>query len=188
MFTLRNFNLTLNHIEEMGVDPREWAGLMGRALAILHWEAEIDAHDVEFVLGSSPSKERPVMSYAEVLKLPQYTQTLYLPNFKRRIVDMWVLDFNNCSPLKGDKTDIEHMVWTFYWNDPYFPLPEAVLSKDQELWKIFSEAYLDKSVKILALKPEKQKLPELFVDAVVDREKEKIRKGFGHGWREPREF
>jgi hypothetical protein len=187
MFTLRNFNLTLNHIECLNVDPRHWADQIGHSLAILHWEACVDAHDVEFVLGSSPSQERAYSTYAEVSKLSPRSQTKFRPNFKRRMIDLWVLDFNNCSQLNGTKDEIDHMVWAFYWNDPYFPLPEAELSDDKALWYIFCKSYLDKSAKILELQPEKRRLPEMFIDAVVKREQQSIKEGHGHGYREQRD-
>lgn len=188
MFTLRNFNLTLNHIEYLNVDARHWAKEIGHSLAILHWQACVDAHDVEFVLGSSPSQEeRGYSTYAEVSKLPPRSQTKYRPNFKRRMIGLWVLDFNNCNPLSGTKDEIAHMVWAFYWNDPYFPLPGAQLSEDKALWRVFSKAYLEKSAKILELQPQKRQLPEMFIDAVEKQEQQNIEKGYGHGHREQRE-
>jgi hypothetical protein len=187
MFTLRNFNLTLNHIECIKADPRHWADQMGRSLAILHWEAGVDAHDVEFVLGSSPSQEGQYATYKEVSKLPPRSQTQIRPNFKRRMIDLWVLDFNNCRLLNDTEDEIDHMVWAFYWNDPYFPLPEAELSEDRALWDVFRKSYLNKSAKILALKPEKHRLPDMFINAVIQREQQSIKDGHGHGYREQRD-
>jgi hypothetical protein len=52
-FSLRNFKMHLNHMTELQLDIRIMARKMGMALALLHWAAETDARDVEFVLGSS---------------------------------------------------------------------------------------------------------------------------------------
>lgn len=52
-FSLRNFPLTLDKIERLGLDERLLAGVNARALAVLHWEVGTDARDVEFVLGRS---------------------------------------------------------------------------------------------------------------------------------------
>lgn len=185
-FSLRNFNLHLNQIEEIGVDPRKWAVQMGRVLAILHWEARVDAHDVELVLGSVPRGERSSLRYEEISRLPPRTCTVVLQPDSRPSMDMWLLDFNNVTMIEGTKADIDHLVWAFFWNDPYFPLPEAELPKDQELWKAFSQAYLDKSTSILALQPGRKELPRMFLDASVERERKNMASGLGRGWREPR--
>ena len=52
-FGLRNFPLHVNEVEELKLDTAMCARMMAQTLAILHWAAEIDANDVEFVLGGS---------------------------------------------------------------------------------------------------------------------------------------
>jgi hypothetical protein len=54
-FRLRNFDLMANEMEDLGLDTVEYARIMASALAILHWEAGLDADEVEFVLGRSPA-------------------------------------------------------------------------------------------------------------------------------------
>jgi hypothetical protein len=51
-FSLRNLPLHLDQLLAIEWDVEIAASEMARALAILHWQAEIDAGDVEFVLGS----------------------------------------------------------------------------------------------------------------------------------------
>lgn len=43
-------------MEDLGLDTQTFALAMANALAIMHWQAKIDAADVEFVLGG-PSSE-----------------------------------------------------------------------------------------------------------------------------------
>ena len=52
-FSLRNFKMHLNHMMELQLDVRALARGMGIAYALMHWAAETDGRDVEFVLGSS---------------------------------------------------------------------------------------------------------------------------------------
>lgn len=51
--SLRNFPLRLNMMEELEIEISEMAKEMAIGLAILHWQAQVDGMDVEFVLGSS---------------------------------------------------------------------------------------------------------------------------------------
>ena len=54
-FSLRNFNLHLDQLEEVKVHGLVGiARLMGMALAVMHWQIGIDVDNVEFVLGFSP--------------------------------------------------------------------------------------------------------------------------------------
>lgn len=51
-YSLKNLPLWLNVLQELQMPTNEYAATMGQTLALLHWAAEIDANDVEFVLGS----------------------------------------------------------------------------------------------------------------------------------------
>ncbi|KXH31600.1 hypothetical protein CSAL01_04597 [Colletotrichum salicis] len=53
-FELRNFEMTLDKLEILNLDPLQYAAPMAEALAVMHWETKHDAFDVEFVLASSP--------------------------------------------------------------------------------------------------------------------------------------
>jgi hypothetical protein len=53
-FSLRNFPLSLEKMEVLDLDKLQLASSIAGALATLHWRAEIDARDVEFVLGMAP--------------------------------------------------------------------------------------------------------------------------------------
>lgn len=82
---------------------------MGRVLVILYWEAGIDAHDVEIVLGSAPPRERPSLTYEETSQLPPRTHTLVPPDL-HPLIDMWLLDFNNVTLIEGTRADIDRLV------------------------------------------------------------------------------
>jgi hypothetical protein len=49
--SLRNFELRLNMIEELGLDAEEYAIEMALGLAVVHWGAQVDGMDMEFVIG-----------------------------------------------------------------------------------------------------------------------------------------
>ncbi|KAH9904391.1 hypothetical protein F4778DRAFT_732310 [Xylariomycetidae sp. FL2044] len=117
-FTLRNFELTLDRIIHLGLDAEAFASAMAESLATLHWSAKIDAFDVEYILGSAPTeaeRERPELRAADN----------HPPNFRRRTVRVWLLDFNQCQPITLDEAGVDKCVIAFYMNDPYFPRPSA---------------------------------------------------------------
>ncbi len=50
-FTLRNFNLHLDQMLDLRLPVISYASAMASALATIHWDANIDGYDIEFVLG-----------------------------------------------------------------------------------------------------------------------------------------
>ena len=60
IFSLRNFKLHLDQIEEIGLDAQDLTFALADALAVLHWHTKVDAMDVEFVLGSPPQEDQRV--------------------------------------------------------------------------------------------------------------------------------
>lgn len=171
-FTLRNLPLYLDQMLDLQLEIDEFASNMAKALAVMHWEARIDADDVEFVLGSSPTFSAPVreLDLAVILAMQKPTSTLNLtnsaPNFCRRQVHMWLLDFNLCSSISMDEEGVDKAVKAFYKNDPYFPRPLAEASRDQQLWKTFRDQYLRASDKVLGNGPERD-LPSRFIEKVI---------------------
>ncbi|GLI75226.1 hypothetical protein PoHVEF18_003479 [Penicillium ochrochloron] len=55
-FTLRNYNLHLDQMLELGLPVLLFASTMGEALANIHWAAHVDGYDIEFELGSERDK------------------------------------------------------------------------------------------------------------------------------------
>ena len=164
-FTLVNFNLHLDQMEELRLETDFFAKEMAKALALLHWVAKIDADDVEFVLGSAPIHINIHAPTSEqVAKLPPNSSTLGSARFQRRSFHMWPLDFNRCSTISMDEEGVDAAVKAFYKNDPYYPRPLGRTAKDQQLWNVFRESYLESSDRFgQAL------LAEMFIRKVVER-------------------
>ncbi|MCJ1281999.1 hypothetical protein MMC26_001322 [Xylographa opegraphella] len=165
-FSLRNFNLHIDQMEELGLEILAFTNIMADALAVLHWEAKIDAEDVEFVLGSRPVavyNEAP--SADELQEMDWGTGTIRKQNFQRRSVHMWVLDFNRCQPISMNEKGIKQAVRAFYLNDPYYPCPGSDNPNDEAVWQRFSAHYLAASKRILG--DEDTKLPGMFVEMLV---------------------
>ncbi|KAI9151621.1 zinc finger protein-domain-containing protein [Paramyrothecium foliicola] len=113
-FTLRNFNLHLDQMLEMGMPVLDFSRAIGQALAIIHWSAKVDGYDIEFVLGSQPDTVflhggPPRLTGAMLRTLPPHTKldNLMQCDFASRMTRMWVLDFNLCT-IYDDTVMKEH--------------------------------------------------------------------------------
>ena len=71
--SLQNFPMRLNMMEELGLDVTMLAKEMAIALAIIHWQAEIDGMDTESVLGSVATKPRAYSKDYDSVVLPPPT-------------------------------------------------------------------------------------------------------------------
>ncbi|KAI1146025.1 zinc finger protein-domain-containing protein [Nemania diffusa] len=163
-FTLRNFELTLDRMIHLGLDTSSFVDAMAESLATLHWAAKIDAFDVEYALGSAPTdNERDRSELRNILRPP---------NFQRRTVQVWLLDFNQCQSITADEAGVDKCVTAFYMNDPYYPRPSAkAASMEAELWARFASKYLARSHKIFKFP---SPLPGLFITKV---EEEAVKRG-----------
>ncbi|KAK0260085.1 hypothetical protein LTS09_005420 [Friedmanniomyces endolithicus] len=96
-FKLRNFELHVDEIEDLGLDADTFSSAMAQSLAVMHWGANIDAGDVEFVLGTAPMI-KAVPTRQEILSMGP--DGVKYPgkslNFKAGSVGLWLLDFNEC--------------------------------------------------------------------------------------------
>ncbi|KAH6687169.1 hypothetical protein F5X68DRAFT_239649 [Plectosphaerella plurivora] len=137
VFTLRNFELTLDKMEHLGIDSTQFVEPMAGALAVMHWGCYNDATDVEFVLGSPREADIPFMDFDQLY--PDGLETTWLR--RTPAVAMWLLDFNQVGKFRpGDEGVVDKLVWAFWNNDPYYPRPaEGVL------WEAFRIAYLRRS-------------------------------------------
>lgn len=164
-FTLRNYNLTLDQIVDLGLPAVSFAAAMGEALAIIHWAANVDAYDIEFVLGSEgDTTYSQGITFALNLTTEQISamepdtdiESLISIKCKQRTARMWVLDFNLCNVWEekagwqSPEILIPHLVEAFFENDPYYPLPLMEHDLEEELWETFSSKYLDKGSHILS--------------------------------------
>lgn len=176
--SLRNFPMRLNMIEDLKLDKVTLATKIAIALAVIHWQAQVDGMDIEFVLGSAAatSPERRRASYlGDILStdLPPSTEVHRPIYFNERPIHCWVLDFDKASPIQLTAYDVDKkLVPAFLGNDPYYPRPDV----DEELWAEFCRVYLTASELILDRKPEKSpmmmSLPPRFLGKVVEMIKE----------------
>ncbi|KAH7116859.1 zinc finger protein-domain-containing protein [Dendryphion nanum] len=183
-FQLRNFPMFLDQMESLGLDVISYAEQIAEALAVMHWAVGLDANDVEFVLGSSPAGTAFSVGTCNILpathtphqlkNTPRNTSTWssHVNDFHKRIVHVWMFDFNRCRDFSKDDSGIDQLVHSFYINDPYYPRPLVSSQEDQELWKAFKNKYLLTSKKVngntdhpLALR---------FIYAVVAEQKKKM--------------
>lgn len=162
--SLRNFPLRLNMMEDLDLDTSDLAKEMAFGLAIIHWQAQVDAMDVEFVLGSSATLGDGNIHAAAATEEP--------PNFLRRSTHLFMFDFDKAKEFELTERDVkEKLMPAFLGNDPYYPRPQV----DEELWEDFCTAYLKASKLILKAKQVKKAalaLPKLFIAEVVGKLKE----------------
>ncbi|KAL9105899.1 MAG: hypothetical protein Q9227_009010 [Pyrenula ochraceoflavens] len=127
-FKLQNFDLTLNEMETLNLPTTTYAKTMAQTLAILHWKANVDGNDIEFVLGGPSPLQLPIISpppSAAVLELlphgpddpwyfglagkggsepardallPSHSDSTYAGDEGEKAA-MYLLDFNQCTPL-----------------------------------------------------------------------------------------
>lgn len=201
-FTLRNCNLSVDQMIDLQLPVTLYAAAMGEGLAIIHWAAQVDAYDIEFVLGSQgdATYTRDVstvlgLTLEQVAAMKPHTdiEMMRTIDFKRRTTRMWVLDFNLCSVWEeiagweAPEALIAHLVTAFFENDPYYPLPMSELEVDRRLWETFRTEYLRKADQILSAPGKNERLgslPRKFIDACTSRERDALAAGLGHGHRE----
>lgn len=178
--TLRNFEMRLNMMEDIGLDLIGLASEMAIGLAIIHWQAQVDAMDSEFVLGSCATWDK----IYGVLEKNEGT-SLELIDFQQREIHLWMLDFDKASVIDLTEQDVEkRLVPAFVGNDPYFPLPSVNDDDDKVLWEAFSATYLKASRVILDAKfaetgrsqeaeeDRVMRLPKRFLEKVEERVQE----------------
>lgn len=141
--TLRNFPLYLDQAKRIGLDIYSYAEEMAIGLAILHWEAQIDAQDTEFVIGTSTTKIFGA-KYPDHTSTPQPETTVNV--FTSQETQLWMLDYDKCAEVSFDTLDlftgvVEKYLVAVTGNDPYFPHPRL----DRDLWERFRKTYLEAS-------------------------------------------
>ncbi|KAJ5100001.1 zinc finger protein-domain-containing protein [Penicillium argentinense] len=202
-FTLRNFNIYVDQLVEMKFPIEKLAASIGEALAIIHWSANVDAYDIEFVLGSEADSKYSHdvladlnLTSRQVAAMPPHTdlESIISVNFLRRTTRLWIIDFNLChswdedTALNHPEALIEQLVESFFENDPYYPLPLVNTYPEKELWELFSSSYITKASKVLHEKDRRLAcLPQQFINGCIQREIESLQKGLGHGHRETRQ-
>ena len=165
-FSLRNYPLHIDQMEEMNLDTTAYARIMAETLATLYWSARIDANDVEFVLAPPPrEKDHRNSTGADAKTSAATIESHILGNHA-----MWILDFDCCRDMSLDEASVEQAVAAFYKNDPFFPRPNRGDDiKDQRLWDEFKDEFLRVSEGILGPGTAQSYLPRLWVRLVEER-------------------
>ena len=163
--SLRNFPMRLNMIEDLDLDASGLASEMAIGLAILHWQAQVDGMDTEFVLGSATET---LLEDKKGYDTEGPPREVYRLNFKRRSIHVWMLDFDKATKFELKEEELsKKLVPAFLGNDPYFPRPDV----DEEIWTHFSREYLTASHVILksrGLSGNTIRLPQLFLRKVEE--------------------
>lgn len=120
-FSLRNFPLHADQVEELNLPSEAYTKGMAEALANLHWRVRTDGADVEFFLGAPRGIENADYPLAEH--------------------SLWMLDYDCSRPIEADETGLRAIARAFWRKDPYFPRPSATDVQSQSLWEIFSAEY-----------------------------------------------
>jgi Zinc finger protein len=163
-FALRNFKMDLLRLQDLGIDPTSFALSVAAALAGMHWHSNINARDVEFVLGGCPLETHHLKPKVADLEIKEPASTIKPDGETGKAVRLWLLDFNQCRKISMDQDGVDEAVDAFYVNDPYYPRPNI----DKGLWDVFREEYLTSSSRIVG-GTEYQALPALFIAGVLKR-------------------
>ncbi|OAL37635.1 hypothetical protein AYO20_03142 [Fonsecaea nubica] len=171
-FRLRNFDMTVNEMEFLRLDTVLYAETLAQTLAIIHWNAKLDANDVEFVFGrASAGKRRPLAAELEAMSRFDLERLASEVDFRHRSIGIWLLDFDQCKAFPEDMDGVRQLERGFYFNDPYYPRPVSEHPKDVALWNAFKESYLVTSAAFTT-----SAMPNQFIDA-VEAEGRKRRRG-----------
>ena len=152
-FKLRNLPLPVDQMEELGLDAFEYARIMAEVLARLHWDARVDAGDIEFVL--APGRRQ---DHANTLKSNALGDHA-----------VWILDFDLCKRITLDEAGVDQAVRAFFLNDPYYPRPVRENAQDRDLWEAFKSHFLKYSTDILGSIGSYSRLPLLLMAKVEER-------------------
>ena len=165
-FALRNFKMDLQRLIDLRIETTRYARSMAVALAVMHWHSRLNARDVEFVLGGQPagihySKPTTTDNGSD---RPSSLTTQTLNGASRKVVSLWLLDFNQCREISMDQKGVDEAVDAFCVNDPYYPHP----SVDEQLWMLFRDEYLSASA-VMVDGTHHSSLPRLFIQGVMAR-------------------
>lgn len=111
---LRNIPLHIDQMEQLDLDVDYFATSMAKTLAIMHWKAQIDACDIEFVLAPPRLENTSTM------------QSIHLSQH-----DVWILGFDCCRNMAMNEAGVDQAWRVFNRNDPYCPRPNKDSPEDQ---------------------------------------------------------
>ncbi|KAI4114211.1 MAG: hypothetical protein LQ345_004975 [Seirophora villosa] len=158
-FSLRNYPLHVDQIEELQLDGALYARVMAKTLASLYWIAHMDANDVEFVLAPPRHNQTDTESAG--------AHTMQSSILGDHCV--WLLDFDCCRAMSQDEAGVQQAVAAFYRNDPFYPRPGRTDDRDQRLWEEFKDQFLTSSAAILDPESPEARLPGYWIALVEQR-------------------
>lgn len=160
-FSLRNFPLHVDQMEELGLPVDDYATAMADALAFLHWIARVDAGDVEYVL-APPREEVDLDSTPSIGDVVLDSEAFGQHS-------MWILDFDCCRQLEMSAEGMRRAAMCFWRNDPFYPRPGARKERDQRIWEAFEERFLKVSDDMLRDEgQEVRALPGILISTIRD--------------------
>jgi hypothetical protein len=140
-------------------DRQQYARIMAKTLAIMHWIGNVDGNDIEFVLAPPNDHGRRSIDILSNI-LGEHS--------------VWVLDFDCCRDMSMDEAGVRRAVTSFWRNDPFYPRPIV----NPLLWAAFRVEYLLSSE--AAMRPfdraeakKRRCLAKRFVDLVEDQAHER---------------
>ncbi|KAF2489517.1 hypothetical protein BU16DRAFT_598576 [Lophium mytilinum] len=160
LFSLRNYPLHIDQMEQLQLDTLAYANAMADALAVMHWAAKVDASDVEFVL--APPRKPGLPTSFKSTGLGEHV--------------IWILDFDCCKPITMDIAGVEQACHAFFLNDPYYPRPYSTAIEDQDLWEGFRIRFLATSYRLLGAQSPYETLPLLLMDKIEECAMDRLRR------------
>lgn len=85
---------------------------------------------------------------------------------------LWILDFDRCCDIALSEEGVEQDCAAFFRNDPYYPRPGRGNSKDQRLWEMFRERFLEVSKGIFGKGNGDVRFAEMLMGRIEQRVKE----------------
>ncbi|KIW14078.1 hypothetical protein PV08_06859 [Exophiala spinifera] len=136
-FNIGNFSLHIDQLEALDVNTLKIAGHFGRALAVIHSQADLDGRGIEFVLGGA--RDEPDGSQIWVLDFDQ-CRPLHAPRGAGDASRQPMVDSTGSvrAPSASEIQRTDSCIDAFFENDPYFPRPG---SKRPALWNTFARNY-----------------------------------------------
>ena len=173
--SLFNFPLYLDRSISAELDPVYVVVSMAVGMAALHFAAEIDGADCEFVLGGLNAGDEEQIERQQAQQpssAPTAVQRLsLLPNETK----IYILDFDKCSRIRMDDDGVKRAAAAIKSNGPHFPMPPSKLPNatdewDEGMWLFFRVSYITAGTGILQFRnlknEETLKLPEKVIEEV----------------------
>ncbi|KAL9618436.1 MAG: hypothetical protein Q9160_006877 [Pyrenula sp. 1 TL-2023] len=159
-FSLRNYPLHVDQMEDLELDTSLYARVMAETLAELYWRAHVDANDIEFVL-APPREDDHTIRSDRILAAATPIESQVLGDHV-----VWILDFDCCKEMPFDETGVEQAAKAFRRNDPFYPRPGRRNINDQRLWSEFKDHFLKASNAIVDVGGVGGHLPALWITLV----------------------